>query len=113
MAGADESKQDHGGQVPEVHRRVQEEGGGPLPRAGRHLRRDRASRGCDAGGVSDWARKERAGDLPAAGNPFQAGEELARLRRENERLRKENEILLKASAFFASRDLRGRRSSSS
>lgn len=69
--------------------------------------------GCDAGSVSDWARKERAGGLQAADNPFQAGEELARLRRENERLRKENEILLKASAFFASRELRGRRSSSS
>ncbi|WP_452040375.1 hypothetical protein [Adlercreutzia rubneri] len=50
-------------------------------------------------------KKERAGSLPQADNPFQAEEELRRLRRENERFRKENEILLKASAFFASREL--------
>lgn len=38
-------------------------------------------------------------------NPFQMAEELRKARREVERLRKENEILLKASAFFASRQL--------
>jgi transposase len=38
-------------------------------------------------------------------NPFQMAEDLRRLRRENERLKRENEILLKASAFFASRQL--------
>jgi transposase len=32
-------------------------------------------------------------------------EELRRLRGENDRLKRENEILLKASAFFASRQL--------
>jgi transposase len=32
-------------------------------------------------------------------------EELKRLRRENAQLRRDNEILLKASAFFASRNL--------
>ena len=32
-------------------------------------------------------------------------EDLCRLKRENERLKRENEILLKASAFFASRQL--------
>lgn len=58
--------------------------------------------GCDADSASDWVKKGRAGGLPAADKPFQAGEELARLGRENERLHKGNEILLKASAFFAS-----------
>lgn len=38
-------------------------------------------------------------------NPFQMAEDLRRLKRENERLKRENEILLKASAFFASRQL--------
>lgn len=61
--------------------------------------------GCDAGSVSDWVRRAESGSMPAADNPFEAEEELRRLRRENERLRKENEILLKASAFFASREL--------
>ena len=32
-------------------------------------------------------------------------EDLRRLKRENERFKRENEILLKASAFFASRQL--------
>ncbi len=32
-------------------------------------------------------------------------EDLRRLKRENERLKRENEILLKASVFFASRQL--------
>lgn len=32
-------------------------------------------------------------------------EDLRRLRRENERLKRENEMLLKASAFFAGRQL--------
>lgn len=42
---------------------------------------------------------------PPEDNPFQMAEDLRRLRRENERLKRENEILLKASAFFASRQL--------
>lgn len=46
--------------------------------------------GCDAGSLSDWVKR---------------AEDLQRLKRENERLRRENEILLKASAFFASRQL--------
>ena len=37
--------------------------------------------------------------------PFQMQEELRKLRRENQRLKTENEILLKASAFFASKQL--------
>lgn len=61
--------------------------------------------GVDPGSLSDWVRRaEAAGPDPSA-NPFQMAEDLRRLRREVERLRRENEILLKASAFFASRQL--------
>ena len=49
-------------------------------------------------------KADAAGPAPDA-NPFQMAEDLRRLRRENERLKRENEILLKASAFFASRQL--------
>lgn len=62
--------------------------------------------GCDAGTLSNWVRlagNEQPGDPEM--NPFQVQEENRRLRRENERLKKENEILLKASAFFASKQL--------
>lgn len=54
--------------------------------------------GCDAGSLADWVQKADA-------NPFQMAEDLRRLKRENERIKRENEILLKASAFFASRQL--------
>ena len=47
--------------------------------------------GCDVGSL--------------AANPFQMAEDLRRLKRENERFKRENEILLRASAFFASRQL--------
>ena len=53
--------------------------------------------GCDPGRLSDWVRKAAAGPAPDA-DPFQMAENLRRLKRENE-------ILLKASAFFASRQL--------
>ena len=62
--------------------------------------------GCDAGTLSKWvslARNDQPDDPEA--NPFQIQEENRRLRRENERLKTENEILLKASAFFASKQL--------
>jgi transposase len=38
-------------------------------------------------------------------NPFQIAEEMCKLKREIKRLREGNEILLKASAFFASKQL--------
>ena len=60
--------------------------------------------GCDPGSLSDWVKKAAA-DAAPDGNPFQMAEDLRRQKRENERLRRENEILLKASAFFASRQL--------
>lgn len=61
--------------------------------------------GCDPGSLSDWVKKaDAAGPAPDA-NPFQMAEDLRRLRRENERLKRENGILLKASAFFAGRQL--------
>ena len=58
--------------------------------------------GCDPGSLSDWVKKA---DAPRGENPFQVAEENRRLKRENERPKRENEILLKASAFFASRQL--------
>ena len=61
--------------------------------------------GCDAGSISDWVRRADASGAAPDQNPFQMAEELRGLRRENDRLRTENEILLKASAFFASRQL--------
>lgn len=61
--------------------------------------------GVDAGSVSAWVRKADAAGAAPADNPFQMAEDLKRLRRENERLKRENEILLKATAFFASKQL--------
>ena len=62
--------------------------------------------GIDAGTLSKWVAQARPDDgADDADNPFQMADDLRKLRRENERLRRENEILLKASAFFASRQL--------
>ena len=61
--------------------------------------------GCDAGSLSDWVRKADAAGPAVDGNPFQMADDLRGLKRENERLKRENEILLKASVFFASRQL--------
>ena len=61
--------------------------------------------GCDPGSLSDWVKKADAADFGTGDNPLQMAEDLRRLRRENERLKRENEMLLKASAFFASRQL--------
>lgn len=61
--------------------------------------------GCDPGSIADWVKRADAAASAPCDNPFQMAEDLKRLRRENERLRMENEILLKASAFFASRQL--------
>ena len=62
--------------------------------------------GCDPGSLAKWVKL--AGGAPAAEpdqNLFQMQEELRKLRRENQRFKTENEILLKASAFFASKQL--------
>jgi transposase len=62
--------------------------------------------GIDAGMLSKWVAQARLGeDAGESDNPFQMAERLRRLQRENERLKRENEMLLKASAFFASRQL--------
>lgn len=61
--------------------------------------------GCDAGSLSDWVRKADAAGPAVDGNLFQMADDLRGLKRENERLKRENEILLKASVFFASRQL--------
>ena len=61
--------------------------------------------GCDPGTLSSWVKAADGADRPADENPFQMADDLRRLKRENERLKRENEILLKASAFFASRQL--------
>ena len=95
----------YGARVAEVHGGVQAEGGAALPREGRHLRRDRQGARVDPGSVSDWVKRADAAGSDPSANPFQVAEENRRLKRENERLRRENEILLKASAFFASRQL--------
>lgn len=74
------------------------ERGGAYAEIGRGL-------GVDPGSVSDWVKgADAAGSDPSA-NPFQVAEENRRLRHENERLKRENEMLLKASAFFAGRQL--------
>lgn len=62
--------------------------------------------GIDDGTLAKWVRaasNERPEDSET--NPFQLQEENRRLKRELARLREENAILLKASAFFASRQL--------
>jgi len=64
--------------------------------------------GIDESTLRGWVHKADAAGGEVAGepqNPFQMEEELKRLRRENAQLRRDNEILLKASAFFASRNL--------
>ena len=61
--------------------------------------------GVDAGSISDWVKKADTAQASPEDNPFKVAEENRRLRREVERLRRENEVLLKASAFFASRQL--------
>ena len=61
--------------------------------------------GCDAGGISDWVRREGAAGAAPDQNPFQMAGEPRGPRRGNDRLRTENEMLLKAGAFFAGRQL--------
>ena len=64
--------------------------------------------GIDESSLRAWVKRagESGGGAGAPGrNPFQLEEELKRLRCENAQLRRDNEILLKASAFFASRNL--------
>ena len=61
--------------------------------------------GCDAGSISDRVRRADASGAAPDQNPFQMAEEPRGPGRENDRLRTENEILLKASAFFAGRQL--------
>lgn len=61
--------------------------------------------GCDAGSISDWAKRADAAQASPEDNPFKAAGENRRLRREVERLRRENEMLLEASAFLAGRQL--------
>ena len=61
--------------------------------------------GVDPSGLADWVRRASAAAPDAEADPFQMAEDLRRPRRVNERLKRENEILLKASAFFASRQL--------
>ena len=78
--------------------RLYRERGGTYAETAREL-------GVDPGSLSDWVKRADAAQVPAEDNPFKVAEENRRLRREVERLRRENEILLKASAFFASRQL--------
>ena len=59
--------------------------------------------GCDAGSLSDWARKADAAGPASDANPFRMAEGLRGPKRENGQPKRENEMLLKAGAFFASR----------
>lgn len=78
----------------------------PVQRASPHKCAELAREpGCDAGGISDWAKRADAAGAAPDRNPFQMAEGLRRPRRENDRLGTENEILLKAGASFASRRL--------
>lgn len=61
--------------------------------------------GVDPGSIATWVRKSDGAHEAPGSNAFQLAEDIKRLKRENQRLRRENEILLKASAFFASRQL--------
>lgn len=61
--------------------------------------------GVDPSSLADWVKRSDAARAAPGDNPFKIAEENRKLRREVERLRRENEILLKASAFFASRQL--------
>lgn len=59
--------------------------------------------GCDAGSISDWAKRADAAQASPEDSPFKVAGENRRLRREVERPRRENEMLLKASSFLAGR----------
>lgn len=64
--------------------------------------------GIHAGSLSDWVKRADAADAAGAAegaNPFRMQEELRMAKRKIARLEEENEILLKASAFFASKQL--------
>lgn len=62
--------------------------------------------GVDAGSIASWVKAATShGDTQDNSNPFQMTEDIKKLKRENARLKRENEILLKASAFFASKQL--------
>ena len=98
-------RQKNGTSVAEVLGGVQAAGGEALPRARGHLRGDSGGLGCDAGSISDWVKGADAAQASPEDNPFKVAEENRRLRREVGRLRRENEMLLKASAFFAGRQL--------
>ena len=103
MATTEESEAGHGQSISQVHGGIQAEGRGAV----REVGHDEAARGldCDAGSLADWVKRAYAAGPAPDVNPFQMAEDLRRLKRENERFKRENEILLKASAFFASRQL--------
>lgn len=77
--------------VPVLSRPIVRERGGTYADLAREL-------GCYAGSISDWVGEADAAGADPSANPFQVAEE-------NRRLKRENEIPLKASAFFASRQL--------
>lgn len=91
--------------MPEVHGGVQAARRAAVQRGGTTYAEVAREIGVDPSSLADWVRRASAAAPDAEANPFQMAEDLRRLRRENERLRRENEILLKASAFFASRQL--------
>lgn len=61
--------------------------------------------GIHAGSLSDWVKRADAAGAAEGANPFRLQEELRMAKRKIARFEEENEILLKASAFFASKQL--------
>lgn len=61
--------------------------------------------GIDKSTLATWVRAAGADGTAKTTNTFKLEEDLRRLKAENKRLKTENEILLKASAFFASKQM--------
>lgn len=105
MAATEESEAEHGQSIPRYTAEFKQKAVELYRKSGTTYAGVARGLGCDAGSLSDWVRKADAAGPAVDGNPFQMAEDLRRLKRENERLKRENEILLKASVFFASRQL--------
>lgn len=91
MAATEESEAGHGQSIPRRTAGFRQKAVGPRKKSGTTRAEAARGPGCDAGSLSDWARKtDAAGPAPDA-NPFRTAEDLRRPRRENE-------ILSKASA---------------
>ena len=98
MAATEETEAGHGQSIPRAHGGIQAEGRGAAQEIRHDARRGGARAGLRRGQPVRLGQEGRHRRPAPDGNPFQMAEDLRRLKRENE-------ILLKASAFFASRQL--------